>query len=39
MDITPTTPRRRRRRLAIAVVLSGLVAAAPGVATLAGFTT
>jgi hypothetical protein len=38
MDTTPTTPKRRRRGLAVAVVLSGLVAAAPGVATLAGFT-
>ena len=33
-----TGPRRRRRHLAVLLVLAGLVAAAPGVATLAGFT-
>ena len=43
MDTTPgTTPaparKRHRRGLAIGLVLTGLVAAAPGVATLAGFT-
>ena len=41
MDTTTTpehTPKRRRRGLAAALVLTGLVAAAPGVATLAGFT-
>jgi hypothetical protein len=38
MDTTATTPKRRRRGLAVALVLTGLVAAAPGVATLAGFT-
>jgi hypothetical protein len=41
MDTTPTpehTPKRHRRALAAALVFTGLVAAAPGVATLAGFT-
>lgn len=33
-----TGPRRRRRHLAVLLVFAGLVAAAPGVATLAGFT-
>lgn len=31
-------PRRRRRHLAVVVVFAGLVAAVPGIATLAGFT-
>jgi len=38
MDTTTPAPKRRRRGLAAAVVVAGLVAAAPGVATLAGFT-
>ena len=35
---TVDRPRRRRRHLAVVVLLAGLVAAVPGVATLAGFT-
>ena len=40
MDTTtaPATPKRHRRVLAGALIFTGLVAAAPGVATLAGFT-
>ncbi len=39
LDTTPAPARRRHRRgLAVGLVLTGLVAAAPGVATLAGFT-
>jgi hypothetical protein len=38
MDTTTPTPKRHRRVLAGALIFTGLVAAAPGVATLAGFT-
>ncbi len=34
----PTRPRRRHRHLAVVVALAAVVAAAPGIATLAGFT-
>jgi hypothetical protein len=36
--ITEARPKRFRRGLAVGLVLTGLVAAAPGIATLAGFT-
>lgn len=38
IETTEPTPKRHRRALAAALVFTGLVAAAPGVATLAGFT-
>jgi hypothetical protein len=37
-EITPDRRSRRRRGLAIGLVVAGAIAAAPGVATLAGFT-